>query len=87
MTSGLGPAAPSIPRRGTAVGRGREVRLHRNLDSSDSARTKRVRNYSLLAPAEPAGDPAATEIQELGYSHKFTIGIGDQYHKVKYTGD
>ena len=59
---------PQSPQRGTAEGSIGEVRPHRHLDSANSARSKQgtlvCREYGLLAPKDPAGDPAAAEPQK-----------------------
>ena len=66
MTSGQGTAPRPRPQRATAAGRGSEVSTHRHPNGSDGARPK----YVLLAPDEPAGDPASTELQEHGDGHE-----------------
>ena len=79
MTSGAGPAAPAAPprsRRGMAAGRESAVRPHMHPDGANSARSERVSQYGLLALVEPAGDPAATEIQKLRDGHESTMGTG-----------
>ena len=54
--------------------------LHRNPDGTNGARPKHGalarREYGLLAPEEPAGDPAAVELQECGDGHEATMGTG-----------
>ena len=80
MASGSGTAAPPIPQWGTAVGRGSKVSMHRHPDGDDGARPDHGglarREYNLLAPEEPAGDPATAEPQEHGESHKATMETG-----------
>ena len=70
MASGPGPAAPQIPQRGTESGRDSEVNMHRHLNN---ARPKHgalaLREYGLLTPEEPEGDPAAAEPQKRGDGH------------------
>ena len=65
MESGQEPAVPQSPQRGISEGKRGEVRSHRHPDGTNSARTKHGalarRKYSLLAPEEPAGDPATVE--------------------------
>ena len=46
-----------------------------------------VSDYGLLAPAEPAGDPAAAEIQECRDIHEATRRTGDQDTMETETGD
>ena len=76
MTSGPGPAALPIPQRDTVVGRGSEVRPHRQPDGVDGARPERASEYGLLVTKEPAGYPAAAELQGSGEDHKATMVTG-----------
>ena len=82
MASGPVPAAPSIPQKGTATGRGSKGSMHRHPDGANSARPKHgmlaCHKYGLLVPEEPAGDPAAAEPQERGDGHDATMGTGFQ---------
>ena len=78
MTISLGPALPPSPQRGTATGRGSKVRPHRYLDGANGARPACASKYGLFSPAEPAGIPAAAEIQERGEGHKSAMGTGYQ---------
>ena len=71
MMSGPGPAAPPTPQQGKAAGRGSKVRPHMH---PDGARPERASKYGLLAPSEPAGNPAAAEIQKRGDGHEATVG-------------
>ena len=90
MTSGLGTAALPIPQRGTVENSGREMRPHSHLDSANGARPERTSKYVLLEPTEPvepAGDPAAMEIQEHGDGHETTMRTGDQDARETETGD
>ena len=73
--------------RGAAAGRGSEVRPHRHPDGANGTRPKRASEYSLLAPGEPEGNPAAAEIQECGEGHKAIMRIGDQDARETETGD
>ena len=63
ITSELAPPPPPSPQRGTAADRVSEARPYRHPNVSDGARPKRANKYGLLAPAELAGNPAATKIQ------------------------
>ena len=67
---GPGPAPPPIPQRVTAADRGSAETLHRH---PDGARSERASEYSLLAPVDLAGDPAATETQVYGDGHESTM--------------
>ena len=87
MTSGLGMPAPPIPQWGTEADRGSVVRPHRHPDGADGARPERASKYGLLAPQEPAGDPAAVETQVRGEGHEATMGKGDQEKRETETGD
>ena len=66
--------------------RGSEVRPHRHPDGTNRARSERMSKDCSLAPVEPAGDPAAAEIQERGYGHKSAMGTGYQDARVAETG-
>ena len=65
MRSEPGPTAPQIPQRGIVAGRVSEVSMHRSPNRADVARTKHGvltrRGYGLLAPEDPAGNPANAE--------------------------
>ena len=63
------------------------MRPHRHTKGANGARTERASKYGLLAPAEPAGDPAAVEIQVRGDVHGATRGTGDQDERDTETGD
>ena len=76
MTSRSGPAALPSSQQGTAVGIFREVRPHRPPGGADGTRPERASEYGLLAPVNPAGDPAAAELQERGDGHKATMRTG-----------
>ena len=76
MTIGQGPAA----------GRGSEVILHRHPDGADGTRTKCASKYVLLAPMEPAGDPAAAELQEHRDFHEATMKTGGMEVRETDTG-
>ena len=80
MRSKPGLTAPPSPQWGTSAGRGSEVNTHRYPDSADRSRTEHnalaQRKHGLLAPEEPAGNPAATELLEHGDGHKATMGTG-----------
>ena len=60
--------------------RGRKVSTQKHPNGADGARPEHNalarREYSLLAPEEPAGDPAAAELQEYGDGHETTMGTG-----------
>ena len=77
MASGQEPAAPQSPQRDTSECKILEVSTHR---CPDGARTKHGtlarREYSLLAPKDPAGNPAAAEPQVSRDSPKNTTGTG-----------
>ena len=67
MASRQDPVAPHIPQRGTLEGKRGEVSTHRHTYVTDGARPEYGvlvhREYGLLSPEEPAGDPAAAETQ------------------------
>ena len=66
------------------------MRPHRHPNSTDGAggaRPKRMSKYGLLAPAEPAGNHAAAELQERGDVHKATLSRGDLDTRETKTGD
>ena len=88
IMSRLGPAAPPIPQRGTAADKDSAETLHRH---PYGARAKHGalarRKYGLLAPAETAGDPAASETQVSGDGHKATMGTDDENQRERETGD
>ena len=50
--------------------------MHRHTNGADSTMLESASKYSLLAPVEPAGDPAAEELQEHRDGHKSTMGTG-----------
>ena len=70
MMFGPGTAAPPIPQLGTAADKDSMGTLHRHSDGADGARPENGmelrRKYGLLAPEEPAGDPAAAGTQVIG---------------------
>ena len=80
MTIRQGSAAPLSPQQGMAASRGRKVSMHRYINGADGARPKHGAltccKYGLVAPEEPAGNPAAAELQEHGYRHEATMGQG-----------
>ena len=91
MTSGPGTAAALRPQRGKAADRDSLEKLHRHPDGTDGARPKQGAltrcECSLLAPAEPAGNPAAVETQVSGDGHKATMGRDEQDHRETETGN
>ena len=88
MASGQEPAAPQIPQWDTSECKILEVSTHR---CPDGARTKHGtlarREYSLLAPKEPTGNPAAAEPQVNGDSLKNTTGTGGTDGRETRTGE
>ena len=90
MMSGPGPLPPPIPQREMLTGRGSEVSTHRHPDSANGASPKHGmlvrRKYRLLTLEEPAGDPAAAELQEFWDGHEATMGTGGPYVRVTETG-
>ena len=82
MTHGPGKAALPSPQWGTATDGDSAGTLHRHSDGTDSARPKNDmqsrRKCALLAPEEPAGDPAATGTQVRGGGHRSARGADDQ---------
>ena len=80
MTSGQDPEAPHIPQRGMAKGNIVELSTKRHTDGAYSARPEYsalvCREYTLLLPEEPAGDPAAAWPQWSVGSPEGTMGIG-----------
>ena len=91
MASGLGLVAPTSPQRGTVLGIGSKVSTHRHPNVADGARPEHgalaCRKYTLLAPEEPSGDPAATEPQESGDSPEATMETGGIDVWATKTGD
>ena len=91
MASGLAPAPSPIPHQDTETGRGSEVSMHRHLEGVYGANPEHGalarREYSLLAPEDPAGDTAAAEPQECGDGHDFTMGTGGPDMRETETGD
>ena len=76
------PAAPPSPHRGTTEVEIGEVSTERH---PDGARPKHSalarREYGLLAPAEPAGNPAAAGPQGIRDSPNDTTGTGGTYRR------
>ena len=64
---------------------------HGHPNGADGARPKHGaiarRKYGLLAPAEPASDPAAAETKVSGDIHNATIEMEDQDRRETETGD
>ena len=62
MASGQEPAAMQSPHQVTSEGDRLEVRIQRHTERADGARpdygTLTGREYGLLVPEDPAGDPA-----------------------------
>ena len=80
MASGKEPVAPQIPQRGILGGEIGEVSMQRHPDGANGASPKLSalarRKYGLLAPEEPAGEPAAAGTQGSGDSPKDTTETG-----------
>ena len=80
-------AAPS-PQRGTAADRESSETQHRHPDGARTEHGALVRReYSLLAPAEPAGDPDSVGTQVSRGGYESTMGTDDQYQRATETGD
>ena len=87
MTSRMGPAAPPIPHWGTAADGDRAGTQHRHPDGADGARPGRASKYGLLAPADPAVDPAAAGTQVSGDIHGATSETEGQVQRATETRD
>ena len=91
MESNQEPAAPPSTQQGTAEGDRGEGSTQRHSDSTDGARPKHSalarREYSLLAPEEPAGDPDAAGSQGIGDIPEETTGTGGTNGKETGTGE
>ena len=61
--------------------------MHMHTNGSDSTMLESASEYSLLAPVEPAGDPAVAELQEHRDGHKSTMGTGVPDTRETETGD
>ena len=87
--AGAGAAAKS--KVGQGRGRERKVSKQRHPDGSDGARPKHRalahREYGLLAPEEPAGDPAAAGPQGSGDIPKDSMGTGGTNGRETGTGE
>ena len=82
MESGPGMAAPQCQQRGMSEGGGSELSMHGHTNGADGAKPKHValarREYGLLAPEKPAGDPAAIEPRDCRDDPKATMETGDE---------
>ena len=89
MTRRPGTAAPLIPQRGIAADGDSKGTLHRHPDGANGTRPKNViqlrRKYSIMAPEDLAGDPAATETQIRGEGYGATRGEEDERSRVTET--
>ena len=88
MASRPGLAAPQRPQWGTAEGRGSEVSTNRHPNGARPEHGVLVRReYSLLAPEEPASNPDAVEPQDRRDGPKATMGTGGPDDRATDTGD
>ena len=80
MESDQEPAAAPSTQQGTEEGERVEVITQRHSDGADGTRPGHsalaCREYGLLAPEEPAGDPATVGPQGSGDIPEDTLGIG-----------
>ena len=82
MTRRTSTALLPIPQLDIAADKDRVGTLHRHSNGADGARPKNSmqlrREYVLLAPEEPLGDPADAGTQVRGAGHRDTRGTDDQ---------
>ena len=88
MASGQEPLAPQSPQRDTSEGKRVEVSTHRRPnDARPEHGALARREYGLLAPKEPAGNPAAAEPQGSGDSPENTTCTGETDRRETRTGE
>ena len=91
MASGTGPEVPQRPQWGMSEGGGIKVSMHRHPDIANRTRPEHGAlarcKYGLLAPEEPAGDPAAAKQQDCGDSPEATMGTWGPDERAMGTGD
>ena len=78
----MGTSAPPHPQWGTAADKDSAGSMHRHTNGADSARPKNGmhtrREYGLLAPTEPAENPAAAGTKVSKDSHEANMDTANQ---------